>query len=36
MKRISSLFYDEKYQGTLIVAIIVTLATIITLTMVFL
>jgi len=36
MKKIYSLFYDEKYQGVLIVAIIFVLAAIITATMLFL
>lgn len=36
MKKISSLFYDEKYQGTLIVLIILVLAGLVTASMLFL
>jgi hypothetical protein len=36
MKKISSLFYDEKYQGILIVGIIFVLAALVTVTMLFL
>ncbi len=36
MKKISSLFYDEKYQGLLIVLIIFVLAAVVTASMLFL
>ena len=36
MKKISSLFYDEKYQGLLIVIIIFLLAAVVTASMLFL
>lgn len=36
MKKISSLFYDEKYQGLLIVLIILVLAALVTASMLFL
>jgi hypothetical protein len=36
MKKISSLFYDEKYQGLLILIIILILAAVVTASMLFL
>jgi len=36
MKKISSLFYDEKYQGLLILIIILLLAAVVTASMLFL